>query len=91
MALDDEALNALLTTWKVYDGLPLHQDLVPIDLGGYTAHLGEHILDFAHKGLELTHITEMLRLIDEDESFAPRKLVVFHYVLGDKIPNSRRL
>lgn len=85
LALDDYALNALLTTWKVYDGLPLHQDLAPIDLGGYTAHLGEHILYFAHKGLELSHITELLRRIDEDKTFAPRKLVVFHHVLGDKI------
>lgn len=84
MALDNEALNALLTTWKVFDGLPLHQDLAPIDLGGYTAHMGEHILYFAHKGLELTHITEMLRRIDEDDDFAPRKLVVFHHVFGDK-------
>jgi len=85
MALDDEALNALLTTWKVYDGLPLHQDLASIDLGGYTAHLGEHILYFVNKGLELVHITEMLRRIDEDDGFAPRKLVVFHHVFGDKI------
>ena len=85
MALDDKDLSALLTTWKVYDGLPLHQDLVPIDLGGYTAHLGEHILYFAYKGLELSHITEMLRRIDEDDDFAPRKLVVFHHVFGDKI------
>jgi adenine-specific DNA-methyltransferase len=85
MALDDEALNALLTTWKVFDGLPLHQDLLPIDLGGYTAHLGEHILYFVDKSLELKHITEMLRRIDEEDSFAPRKLVVFHHVFGDKI------
>lgn len=85
MALDDEALNALLTTWKVYDGLPLHQDLFPIDLGGYTAHLGEHILYFVDKSLELKHITELLRRIDEEDSFAPRKLVVFHHVFGDKI------
>ena len=84
MTLDDDALNALLTTWKVYDGLPLHQELVPIDLGGYTAYLGEHILYFAHKGLELAHITEILRQINEDDDFAPRKLVVFHHVFGDK-------
>lgn len=85
MALDQGALGALLTTWKVYDGLPLHQDLVQIDLGGYIAHLGDHILYFVNKGLELTHITEMLRRIDEEDDFAPRKLVVFHHVLGDKI------
>lgn len=85
MALDDEALNALLATWKVYDGLPLHQELAPIDLGGYTAHLGEHTLYFVSKGLELGHITEMLRRIDEDDGFAPRKLVLFHHVFGDKI------
>lgn len=85
MSLDQDALGALLTTWKVYDGLPLHQDLLEVDLGGYSAHLGDHILYFVNKGLELTHITEMLRRIDEEDDFAPRKLVVFHHVFGDKI------
>lgn len=85
MALDDEALDALLTTWKVYDGIPLHQDLVPVDLNGYTAHQGNDKLYFIHRGLELSHVTEMLRRMDEDDSFAPRKLVVFHYMFGDKM------
>lgn len=85
LALDDKALNALLTTWKIYDGLPLHQDLVAIDLGGYTAYKGKHILYFVKKSLELSHIKEMLRRIDEDDDFAPRKIVAFHHVLGDKM------
>ena len=85
IALDDNALDALLTTWKVYDGLPLHQDLIAVDLGGYTAYQGDDKLYFIHRGLELSHVVEMLRRLDEDDSFAPRKLVAFHYMFSDKM------
>ena len=84
IALNDDALSALMTSWKVYDGLPLHQDLVPINLAGYTAYMGGHILYFVHNGLDLPHITEMLRRIDEDDNFVPRKLVVFHHMFESK-------
>jgi len=85
MALDKEALYALLTTWKVYDGLPLHQDLQTVDLNGYTAYQGGDVLYFVHKGLDISHITEMLKRIDKIDDFTPRKMVAFHYVFGDKI------
>lgn len=83
--LDNDAIMALLTTWKVYDGLPLTQELIKIDLEGYTAYQGGHILYFVHKGLTVDHIVEMLRRLDEDDSFILNKLVVFHHVHGDKI------
>ena len=84
MALDEDAITALLTTWKAYDGLPLHQDLVPVDLDGYTAYQGGDKLYFVDRGLEIKHITALLARIDDDDSFTPRKIVVFHYRFNDK-------
>jgi adenine-specific DNA-methyltransferase len=84
MALDDDAITALLTTWKAYDGLPLHLDLIPVDLDGYTAYQGGDKLYFVNTGLEIKNIVAMLTQIDDDASFTPRKIVVFHYRFYDK-------
>lgn len=84
MALDEDAITALLTTWKAYDGLPLHQDLIPVDLDGYTAYQGGDKLYFVNRGLDIKHITALLARIDDDDSFTPRKIVVFHYRFNDK-------
>lgn len=84
MALDDDAITALLTTWKSYDGLPLHEDLIPVDLDGYTAYQGGDKLYFVNTGLDIKHIAAMLTRIDDDTSFTPRKIVVFHHRFNDK-------
>lgn len=85
LALETQALHALLTTWKAYDGLPLTEPLQEVDLGGYISYQGSDKLYFINKGLELKHIIEMLKRLDDDTSFTPRKLVAFHYMFGDKM------
>jgi len=82
--LSDEERAQLLLTWQVYDGLPLTLDLAAVDLAGYTAHQGKHILYCTNSGLTLDHILKMLEHIDTDASFAPQKIVVFEYVLSSK-------
>lgn len=84
MALDEDGIQALLTTWAAYDGLPLHQTLQEIDLGGYTAYMGGDKLYFVNNGLNIEHIAAMLTRIDDDDTFTPRKIVVFHYRFNDK-------
>jgi len=84
MALDDDAIYALLTTWQAFDGIPLHELLKEIDLNGYTGYMGRNIIYFVNRGLEIKHITSLLNLIDEDENFTPRKIIVFHYRFNDK-------
>ena len=82
--LSDEQRAQLLLTWQVYDGLPLTLDLETVDLEGYTAHQGNHILYCINSGLTLDHILKMLERIDTDKSFAPQKVVVFEYILSSK-------
>ena len=83
--LNKTGFEAILTTWAAYDGIPLHAPLLKVDLGGYTAHqAGDGILYFVDRGLEKKHIIEMLRKIDDDPDFTPRKIVVFPYSFNDK-------
>ena len=82
--LSDEQRAQLLLTWQVYDGLPLTLDLETVDLAGYTAHQGKHILYCINSGLTLDHTLKMLELIDTDNGFAPQKIVVFEYILSSK-------
>jgi len=82
--LSDEQRAQLLLTWQVYDGLPLTLDLETVDLEGYTAHQGNHILYCINSGLTLDHILKMLERIDTEKSFAPQKIVVFEYILSSK-------
>ncbi len=82
--LSNEQRAQLLLTWQVYDGLPLTLDLVAVDLAGYTAHQGNHILYCISSGLTLDHILKMLERIDTKKSFAPQKIVVFEYILSSK-------
>ncbi len=84
MALDDDGIQALLTTWAAYDGLPLNQSLDAVDLDGYTAFAGGDKLYFVNSGLNIKHIVTMLTRIDEDPTFTPRKIVVFHHRFNDK-------
>ena len=82
--LSDEQRGQLMLTWQAYDGLPLHMDLAPIDLAGYTAHQGDELLYFMDAGLELKHMVNLLERIDNDKEFAPRKLVVLGHLLQSK-------
>ncbi|MDV7390042.1 hypothetical protein RZS08_01760, partial [Arthrospira platensis SPKY1] len=49
-ALSDEELEHLLTTWKVYDGIPLTEPLIETDLSGYTAFRHNKVLYMMHQG-----------------------------------------
>ena len=54
-----EQRSQLLLTWQVYDGLPITLDLLEVDLKGYAAHQGHHILYCINSGLSLDHILKM--------------------------------
>lgn len=82
--LTKEQREQLLLTWQVFDGLPLNLDLAAVELDGYTAHAGNHILYFVNSALELKHVVAMLERIDTDADFAPQKIVIFEYVLSSK-------
>jgi len=86
--LSDEQLDALLTTWQVYDGIPLTQVLVEVDLAGYTAYRQRKVLYLMHQGFSTEALKAFLTKLDatdgEDKSFDVEKLVIFGYNFESK-------
>lgn len=76
--------NTLLTTWKLFDGAKLTEEAKEIDLEGYTAYLVGNRLYLLTSGFTTNNLTAMLRKIDEDNSFAPSKIVANGYALNSK-------
>ncbi|MGK9475176.1 site-specific DNA-methyltransferase [Melioribacter sp. OK-6-Me] len=77
--LNDEDIQALLTTWKTYDGIPLTEELETIDLGGYTSFYGNGKLYLMHKGFTADHLKALLEKIDTDKHFEPKTIIAFGY------------
>jgi adenine-specific DNA-methyltransferase len=86
--LTDEQLEHLLTTWKVYDGIPLTQPLIETDLAGYTAFRHEKVLYLMHQGFKTESLKEFLSKLDTttgtDKDFDVEKFVLFGYNFDSK-------
>ena len=82
--LTDDDINALLTTWKTYDGIPLTQELERVDLSGYSAYYGNNKLYLMHKGFITNHLKSLLEKIDADKHFEPKSIVAFGYHMESK-------
>jgi adenine-specific DNA-methyltransferase len=86
--LTDEQLEHLLTTWKVYDGIPLTQPLIETDLAGYTAFRHEKVLYLMHQGFKTESLKEFLSKLDTTtgtyKDFDVEKFVLFGYNFDSK-------
>ena len=86
--LSEEQLEHLLTTWKVYDGIPLTQTLTKIDLASYTAYRHDKVLYLMHQGFKTESLKSFLSKLDatggDDKKFDVEKLVLFGYNFDSK-------
>lgn len=82
--LTDDDLTALLTTWKTYDGIPLTQSLVQIDLAGYSAYHGKARLYLMHKGFSTNNLKNLLEKMDNDPAFNATSIIIFGYHFDSK-------
>jgi len=76
--------NALLTTWKVFDGIKLHRDLVEMDFNGYKGYYLENKLYLIDEGFTLDNLASILNKI-HNEDFLVTKIVINGYVFNSKI------
>ncbi|MDN5306126.1 MAG: adenine-specific DNA-methyltransferase [Bacteroidota bacterium] len=90
-SLTEEDLKALLVTWKTYDGIPLTQDLLPVDLPldkgqnkRYTAYYGSEKLYLMHRGFTTETLRALLEKIDSDKDFDPKSIIAFGYHFDSK-------
>lgn len=82
--LTADDIQVLQTTWKTYDGIPLTQALVSIDLGGYFAQYGNGKLYLLDKGFTTDHLKTLLEKIDSDKNFNPTSIITFGYHFDSK-------
>lgn len=77
-------INALLITWKTYDGVPLTQDLDTVDLDGYAAQYGKGKLYLMERGFTTGSLKSLLEKIDSDKQFSPTSIIAFGYHFDSK-------
>ncbi len=78
-SLTKDDLNALLTTWKVYDGMVLTDDFEAVTLDKYTAYYGDKKLYFIDNNFATSDLKVLIKKLDEDKEFQPSKLVIFGF------------
>lgn len=76
MALNDEQLHTLLTTWRVYDGSKLPEKVQTVDLVGYTAYYCRNHLYLLASGFHSECIKALIEKLDNDKDFVPERIVL---------------
>lgn len=82
--LTAEDIQALLITWKTYDGIALTEDLEKISLTKYTAWYGQNRLYLMNKGFSTENLKEILVKIDSEPEFNPASIIAFGYHFESK-------
>lgn len=82
--LTEEDINAILITWKTYDGNNLTQELEKINLNGYCAFYINGKLYLMFKGFTTNNLKSLLEKIDSDKNFSPTSIITFGYHFESK-------
>ena len=68
--------NAILTTWKLYDGIKLEENPEIVDLGDYKAYKFEDKLYIINNNFVNSTLKKLIEKIDNDEKFKITKIVL---------------
>lgn len=82
--LAEDEFDAILTTWKVHDGIKLTDELKAVTFKEYKAYYGDKKLYFVHSGFSTDDLKELIKKLDEDKTFEPNKLILFGYTFDSK-------
>ena len=75
--LSKDDFTALLTTFAVYDGVKLTDELKRVDLGGYEAYYAQKKLYLINENFNGKNLKALVEKIDSDKEFAPEKIVIY--------------
>lgn len=78
---DENELEAILTTWSLYDRILLTTDLEPVIFDDYKAYYGKgkesNTLYLMNKGFNIDHIKLIIDKLENDKEFTPKKIVLY--------------
>ena len=83
--LSKEELEALLITWKTYDGYPLTKELKTVQFGKYNSYVVDRILYLVNTDFNLENLLEFIKKLDSDGNFVINKIVIFGYHFNSDI------
>lgn len=83
--LSKEELQALLITWKTYDGYPLTKELKTVQFGKYNSYVVDRILYLVNTDFNLENLLEFIKKLDSDGDFVINKIVIFAYHFNSDI------
>ena len=83
--LSKEELQALLITWKTYDGYPLTKELKTVQFGKYNSYVVDRILYLVNTDFNLENLLEFIKKLDSDGDFVINKIVIFGYHFNSDI------
>lgn len=79
--INEDQLEAILTTWTLYDRILLTTSLESIMFGGYKAYYGigkeSNTLYLMYKGFNIDHIKLIIDKLENDKDFTPKKIVIY--------------
>lgn len=77
----ESELEAILTTWSLYDRILLTTDLEPVIFDDYKAYYGKgkesNTLYLMNKGFNIDHIKLIIDKLENDKEFTPKKIVLY--------------
>ena len=83
--LSREELQALLITWKTYDGYPLTKELKTVQFDKYESYAVDRILYLVNTDFNLENLLEFIKRLDSDGDFVINKIVIFGYHFNSDI------
>ena len=83
--LSREELQALLITWKTYDGYPLTKELKTVQFDKYESYAVDRILYLVNTDFNLENLLEFIKKLDSDGNFVINKIVIFGYHFNSDI------
>ena len=82
IAKDD--LDAILTTWGLFDNIKLTDKFASIDLNGYEGYFAKETLYLMHPEFGMTQTKALIRKMEDDSSFVVEKIVLFAHNFDSK-------
>lgn len=86
--IDNDTLEAILTTWTLYDRILLTTELDIFSLGDYKAYYGKgkesDTVYLMNKGFNINHVKLIIDKLENDKDFNPKKIVLYGHNFDTK-------
>lgn len=77
-------LDAILTTWGLFDNIKLTDNFIPINLDGYEAYFAKETLYLMYPEFGMAQTKALIRKMEDDSSFVVEKIVLFAHNFDSK-------